>query len=147
MRCEHPEFPCGYRTLRHNAEIMYICITQLQDIPQFTQVRTGTPDFDKPGAEPGEDHKVKWQPGILWYFSYQAKALCHLDRFLHRFYRWSSTGHDASPARWLKISEKFLDHCAIVRRSKRLFKEILTREGVVSNFRFLDNKSKKELYG
>jgi len=65
MRSEHPEFPCGYRTLRHNAEIVDICSAQLQDIPQFTQVRTGTPDFDKPGAEPGKDHKVKWQPGIL----------------------------------------------------------------------------------
>jgi hypothetical protein len=33
MRCEHPEFPCGYRTLRHNTEIMHS--PQLKAIDQI----------------------------------------------------------------------------------------------------------------
>jgi len=107
MRCKHPESLCGYRTIWYRADKADICIAQLLDILLFTQVRTGPPDFDKPGAEPGEEHKVKRQPGILRDFPYPPLALCHHDGFLHRLYRWSPTGHGASPARGFECLKRF----------------------------------------
>jgi len=98
---ECPEFQCRDRTLRHHAELADHRTAQVQDILWLTHVRTGTPDLHEPCAEQREDHKVKRQPGILRYFPHPAPALRHPDRFLHRFYRWPSAGHAASPPeRW-----------------------------------------------